>query len=910
MTEPTESSVPFGPGGPGYPPPAGPSRRRWLLIAVVAVVVIAAGTTGALLLLHRDPPAAAPAAVTLERVGAPTADPFLTSTTVQEVTEFPDEVREVVDADRSTATVDPSLGTFVLSGDRTDLYGGSQQQPTGPTSAPSAATTATSAPASGSSAPASGSSQVFGGSGSVGACDVEELAQFLEQNPEKDAAWSAVLGVPSGGVRSYLAMLTPVTLLSDTLVTNHAWRDGRAVPYPAVLQAGTAVLVDWRGLPVVRCACGNPLTAAPDVPASALRVDGTPWDGFALASTVRVRPGAEMREIHLVDVADGSRFTRAVGPVPLNGPTSTAPSSPTTTVTTSKATAPSTPAAPQPLFVGVVNSAVNTANFTSSIVTSPDGKTWAKRFDAGARIEAVAVNGTSLLAVGDAVWASRDGQTWAKVPGSPALSSVVWDGKRWVGVKADEYDSSVAATAVGFTLWTSADGQKWTSTSIKAASKRSRFLDSGVQIGMVDKAYEIVAGGFAGDGPIQSRFRSTDLATWTELAEPTLTGGKGNLLGVGVGNGRTYASLTDRANDLAADAEYFRAAAAWRTGANAWATTALAQQLLLRSLSCSGSKGWLAVGNPFEMAGPSHPVGTEAAALWNSRDLVHWTKIGGPAATLTEVVHFGAAAASPIVCAVPAAPAGADTTTAQTTAPAPTTAPTTGGGQQDVPVGQCVVPAGYQGKTYLAIPESAGHPTCAAMRAQWQRYLDWDGPKTGLAQIAQFGDGTSCLILPLGAQINGGWDGHLADCTLADGSMSLFPPSSWSPGAGPTAPATTPTTTAASDSGDLRLSQPIANRDCDKSMIVVLFSSITPGAYKAEIAQKLQQFPGSKYLRTDRSCRSLVQSVNGNPVYAVYRDSTTDGVCSDIARAAAEGASGPTGRRLDGSDPDDAKPSC
>jgi hypothetical protein len=42
-------------------------------------------------------------------------------------------------------------------------------------------------------------------------------------------------------------------------VTNYSFVGGRAVPYQAVLQAGTAVLADTRGALVVRCRSGNPL---------------------------------------------------------------------------------------------------------------------------------------------------------------------------------------------------------------------------------------------------------------------------------------------------------------------------------------------------------------------------------------------------------------------------------------------------------------------------------------------------------------------------------------------------------------------------------------------------------------------------------------------------------------------------
>ena len=79
-----------------------------------------------------------------------------------------------------------------------------------------------------------------------------------------------------GVVKKYIAKLHPVTLTRDTQVTNHAYTNGQAVPFQAILQAGTAVLVDEYGVPVVRCYCGNPLGPA-DLHARG-RVHGLPAD--------------------------------------------------------------------------------------------------------------------------------------------------------------------------------------------------------------------------------------------------------------------------------------------------------------------------------------------------------------------------------------------------------------------------------------------------------------------------------------------------------------------------------------------------------------------------------------------------------------------------------------------------------
>ena len=78
---------------------------------------------------------------------------------------------------------------------------------------------------------------------------------------------------------AYIGGLTPLVLLQDTRVTNHSFKDGKAVPRQSVLQKGSAVLVDRLGVPRARCYCGNPL-----VPAEAANVPpvyvGKSWQGF------------------------------------------------------------------------------------------------------------------------------------------------------------------------------------------------------------------------------------------------------------------------------------------------------------------------------------------------------------------------------------------------------------------------------------------------------------------------------------------------------------------------------------------------------------------------------------------------------------------------------------------------------
>jgi hypothetical protein len=127
----------------------------------------------------------------------------------------------------------------------------------------------------------SGSSAVdeaepFGGSGSLHVCDREALVTFLLSHKQQRRVWAGVLGIDSDkdSVSRYVRSLTPVTLTVDTRITNHMYVNGRAVPFQSILVAGTAVLVDKYGRPVVRCKCGNPLL--PPIHYSKIRCKGCP----------------------------------------------------------------------------------------------------------------------------------------------------------------------------------------------------------------------------------------------------------------------------------------------------------------------------------------------------------------------------------------------------------------------------------------------------------------------------------------------------------------------------------------------------------------------------------------------------------------------------------------------------------
>lgn len=154
---------------------------------------------------------------------------------------------------------------------------------------------------------------LYGGTRSVSSCDVEQLVAFLQANTAQGQAWAQVQGIGVGDIATYVRSLTPVVLLADTRVTNHGFSQGRATPRQAVLEAGTAVLVDAFGVPRVRCYCGNPLLQPAAVPVTPA-YSGTRWAGFDPERiTVVVQNTSVVTVVTLVDLVTGERFDRPAG---------------------------------------------------------------------------------------------------------------------------------------------------------------------------------------------------------------------------------------------------------------------------------------------------------------------------------------------------------------------------------------------------------------------------------------------------------------------------------------------------------------------------------------------------------------------------------------------------------------------
>lgn len=154
---------------------------------------------------------------------------------------------------------------------------------------------------------------LYGGTRSVASCDIGQQIHLLAADPAAEAAFARAAGVPRAGVPDFLRGLTPVVLRADTLVADHGFRAGSATTFQTVLQAGTAVLVDGRGLPRVRCACGNPLSR-PTGTGGAESGRGEKWAGYDPARIVVVAPAPKpVTALVVVDADHNSWMERPVG---------------------------------------------------------------------------------------------------------------------------------------------------------------------------------------------------------------------------------------------------------------------------------------------------------------------------------------------------------------------------------------------------------------------------------------------------------------------------------------------------------------------------------------------------------------------------------------------------------------------
>ncbi|MFF4505247.1 DUF6777 domain-containing protein [Streptomyces sp. NPDC001401] len=190
-----------------------------------------------------------------------------------------------------------------------------------------------------------GAPGLYGGTRNISSCDVEQQIKALRAAPSKNTAFASVAGVGPSRVPAYLRSLTPVQLRMDTRVTNHGYRNGAATGYQAVLQAGTAVLVDGHGVPRVRCACGNPLT--PPVAQTTPRRTGDSWPSYRSSNVVVVTPAPQIINIFVIYDPDHDEWiSRHRGDTGHHDHRTEPPVKPSPSVSVSTPTAPSSPSSP------------------------------------------------------------------------------------------------------------------------------------------------------------------------------------------------------------------------------------------------------------------------------------------------------------------------------------------------------------------------------------------------------------------------------------------------------------------------------------------------------------------------------------------------------------------------------------
>ncbi|MFI1102765.1 DUF6777 domain-containing protein [Streptomyces melanogenes] len=218
---------------------------------------------------------------------------------------------------------------------------------------------------------------LYGGTRNKASCDVEKQIDALMAAPAKNKAFASVEGVAPDSVPTYLRSLTPVQLRIDTRVTNHGYRNGSAAPYQAVLQAGTAVLVDDRGVPRVRCACGNPLLPA-------VAQQGTPkptgdaWPAYRPSNVAVVAPATRAVDKFVVFDPDHDEwFSRPKGDTGAGDKKTTPPgtSTPYSSSPTTGETTRSEPPSPPPPTTSAPRPETSTpyAPVTSTAPSAPGG---------------------------------------------------------------------------------------------------------------------------------------------------------------------------------------------------------------------------------------------------------------------------------------------------------------------------------------------------------------------------------------------------------------------------------------------------------------------------------------------------------------------------------------------------------
>jgi hypothetical protein len=201
---------------------------------------------------------------------------------------------------------------------------------------------------------------LYGGTVNTPEVDRETIINYFGAHPAQAGAfvdalnqsppvcWSQGCWLTLDRLPDYLRELTPAVLRLDTRVTNHGFDGTHPTAMQSVLQTGTAVLVDARGLPRVRGLSGSPLTT-PVALKGEPKLLGAPWPGYRAGALAEVEATkAAIGNFVLVDILTGQPFNRPAGTTGTNDtphPQPVAPPQPDSG-TPSTSTPPTTPQDP------------------------------------------------------------------------------------------------------------------------------------------------------------------------------------------------------------------------------------------------------------------------------------------------------------------------------------------------------------------------------------------------------------------------------------------------------------------------------------------------------------------------------------------------------------------------------------
>lgn len=610
----SEGSGPGAPTGDGAAAP-GPRnrRRRWLIGGIVAAVVVIAAAVFGGIAIGRS---AASAPLTLIAAGSAGPNPFTESTQRDPAPAASRAVAEKTAGLRASLPKAEGTGTPVAGGATPGLYGGS-------------------------------------GDGQV--CDPQKLVTFLGGAPAKAAAWARVLGIAPAKIASYVAGLTPAVLGSDTLVQNHGYRSGAATSFPAILQAGTAVLVDASGFPRVKCNCGNPLTEPQPLSVSSTATTGTRWAGYRAGSVIMVTPGAANGSLPLVDLTTGRVYRQPVG----------AGTSVWAAATWSSSA-----------DIGLVDQ--------TDLWTSADGSSWTH----AATIPHTLVDG---LAWGDGLWvavAQRDDQSSIRAEILTSSNLTAWttaatvDGRlrgvafgagRWlaVGDPATGYSDTVGLSGASgqAMVYSSGDGTTWTKTATVTTPGLDGFWSVAYGGGRwLTTAYAMYEP--KSEVPV---YQSTDASNWTVAGTPIADQAQGTVA-YGAGTWRIAAATTYPADAATGQPAIDDTLIDSAADGSAWSTSgpeSLKKQLP-HGLAYGGGR-WLAGSEDAELLNQAHSIAS--TQVTSSDDGTTWRTVGRIDGPLGALAYGSVASGSAGPSTGSPGPTPPSSPTPAPTATAPVTTP-------------------------------------------------------------------------------------------------------------------------------------------------------------------------------------------------------------------------------------------